>query len=254
MVMKTPIEKGTLEPTWPDGPKGNLTISADSHLRIELWTADPVVDKPVIIRELGVPPEERLLDKLIRVEEDTGARIILAFEPAHAIAGLGLWYELRERACAITRLLSDSPASRAGLARGDEVIRDRHQRGQVHVAPGSGERVRRRAAAWPPDRGQARRRNGPRGDCQGGADFRALHRAWKHRLKPRPAPRLVHPRRRDVHPSVKVPPFGLTTDEIRAELAFLRSDFSVAICRAKNPFNIGAIIRVAHSFLVREIS
>jgi len=52
---------------------------------------------------------------------------------------------------------------------------------------------------------------------------------------------------------VKVAPFGLSTDEIRRELAPLRSDFSVAVCRAKNPFNVGAIIRVAHSFLVREI-
>lgn len=52
---------------------------------------------------------------------------------------------------------------------------------------------------------------------------------------------------------MKVTPFGLTTDEIRGELAPLRRDFSVAVCRAKNPFNIGAIIRVAHSFLVREI-
>lgn len=52
---------------------------------------------------------------------------------------------------------------------------------------------------------------------------------------------------------MKVPPFGLSTDEIRAELAPLRSDFSIAVIRAKNPFNIGAIIRVAHSFLVREI-
>ena len=52
---------------------------------------------------------------------------------------------------------------------------------------------------------------------------------------------------------MKVPPFGLSTDEIRRELAPLRNDFSIAVCRAKNPFNIGAIIRVAHSFLVREI-
>jgi tRNA G18 (ribose-2'-O)-methylase SpoU len=52
---------------------------------------------------------------------------------------------------------------------------------------------------------------------------------------------------------VKVAPFGLGTDEIRREFAPLRSDFSVAVCRAKNPFNVGAIIRVAHSFLVREI-
>jgi tRNA G18 (ribose-2'-O)-methylase SpoU len=52
---------------------------------------------------------------------------------------------------------------------------------------------------------------------------------------------------------MKVAPFGLSTEEIRRELLPLRRDFSVAVCRAKNPFNIGAIIRVAHSFLVREI-
>lgn len=52
---------------------------------------------------------------------------------------------------------------------------------------------------------------------------------------------------------MKVAPFGLSTEEIRRELAPLRNDFSIAVCRAKNPFNIGAIIRVAHSFLVREI-
>jgi tRNA G18 (ribose-2'-O)-methylase SpoU len=52
---------------------------------------------------------------------------------------------------------------------------------------------------------------------------------------------------------MKVPPFGLTTDQIRAELAPLRHDLSIAVCRAKNPFNVGAIIRVAHSFLVRDI-
>ena len=51
----------------------------------------------------------------------------------------------------------------------------------------------------------------------------------------------------------KVPPFELSTEEIRRELHPLRHDFSIAVCRAKNPFNIGAIIRVAHSFLVKEI-
>ncbi len=52
---------------------------------------------------------------------------------------------------------------------------------------------------------------------------------------------------------MKITPFGLSTEEIRSELSALRNDFSIAVCRAKNPFNIGAIIRVAHSFLVREI-
>lgn len=52
---------------------------------------------------------------------------------------------------------------------------------------------------------------------------------------------------------MKVPPFGLSTEAIKDELQAIRNDLSIAVCRAKNPFNIGAIIRVAHSFLVREI-
>lgn len=52
---------------------------------------------------------------------------------------------------------------------------------------------------------------------------------------------------------MKISPFGLPLEVIRAELGALRTDMSIAVVRAKNPFNIGAIIRVAHSFLVREI-
>ena len=52
---------------------------------------------------------------------------------------------------------------------------------------------------------------------------------------------------------MKVPPFELPLDEIRASLQALRRPLSVAVLRARNPFNVGAIIRVAHSFLVREI-
>ena len=52
---------------------------------------------------------------------------------------------------------------------------------------------------------------------------------------------------------MKVTPFELPVEEIRASLQALRRPLSVAILRARNPFNVGAIIRVAHSFLVREI-
>lgn len=52
---------------------------------------------------------------------------------------------------------------------------------------------------------------------------------------------------------VKIPPFGYTTEQIRAELVALRVPMSIAVIRTKNPFNVGAIIRAAHSFMVREI-
>lgn len=49
------------------------------------------------------------------------------------------------------------------------------------------------------------------------------------------------------------PPLDMPADEVRRTLAPLRNDFSVALYTAENPFAIGAIIRVAHSFLAREI-
>jgi tRNA G18 (ribose-2'-O)-methylase SpoU len=52
---------------------------------------------------------------------------------------------------------------------------------------------------------------------------------------------------------MKVPPLDLPLEDVRAELDRLRHPLHVAVLRAKNPFNIGAIIRVAHSFLVQEI-
>ena len=41
--------------------------------------------------------------------------------------------------------------------------------------------------------------------------------------------------------------------EIRRELDRIRHPFRIAIDRAKNPVNIGSIVRTAHSFLVKEI-
>ncbi len=48
-------------------------------------------------------------------------------------------------------------------------------------------------------------------------------------------------------------PITETPEEVRALLAPLRHDFSVAVYACENAFAVGAIIRVAHSFLVREI-
>jgi tRNA G18 (ribose-2'-O)-methylase SpoU len=52
---------------------------------------------------------------------------------------------------------------------------------------------------------------------------------------------------------VKVPAFDLPLDEIRASLDALRRPLRIAVLRSHNPFNVGAIIRTAHSFLVNEI-
>jgi tRNA G18 (ribose-2'-O)-methylase SpoU len=52
---------------------------------------------------------------------------------------------------------------------------------------------------------------------------------------------------------VKVPAFDIPLVEIRRSLDAVRRPLRIAVLRSRNPFNVGAIIRVAHSFLVREI-
>lgn len=48
-------------------------------------------------------------------------------------------------------------------------------------------------------------------------------------------------------------PLDADTDEVRDALRPLRNDLTIALHTADNAFAVGAIIRVAHSFLVREI-
>lgn len=49
------------------------------------------------------------------------------------------------------------------------------------------------------------------------------------------------------------PPLDATQDEVRALLAPLRNRFTVAMYSCQNAFAVGAIIRIAHNFLAREI-
>ena len=51
----------------------------------------------------------------------------------------------------------------------------------------------------------------------------------------------------------RVPPLDASPDEVRETLRPLRADFSVALWSAGNAFALGAIVRVAHNFLAREI-
>lgn len=122
-VLRTSVESDTLEPTWKDGPRGNFRVERDDRLRVELWDDNTLSDGPIGVRDVGRVSEEVRTAHKLRVSLEGGAEIELAFEPAHAMLGIGLWYELRSESVFITRLLSESPASREGVERGDEVMR-----------------------------------------------------------------------------------------------------------------------------------
>ena len=45
----------------------------------------------------------------------------------------------------------------------------------------------------------------------------------------------------------------MSAEEVRTELDRIRHPLRIAVRRSKNAFNVGAILRTAHSFLVKEI-
>jgi hypothetical protein len=123
-LFRTSIESNTLTPTWPGSPRGNFHVAPTDRLRVELWDSNPINDTPIGVRELGAASDIKEFDGQVRVEiEESSGEVLLAFQPAHAVSGLGLWYELRTAGCAITRLLEGSPAERAGILPGDEVLK-----------------------------------------------------------------------------------------------------------------------------------
>ena len=121
-LFRTPAQADTIEPTWPTGPRGNFQISPQDKLRVEIWDSNPLNDAPIGTRDIGRISEEYIRTKQIRVELEGGSEMLIAFEPAHAMLGVGLWFELRTDSCFITRMLKESPAERAGIQRGDEVV------------------------------------------------------------------------------------------------------------------------------------
>jgi len=121
-LMRTTVQSDTLTPSWPDAPRGNYDIPKDAKMRVELWDSSPINDAPIGVKDIGRPTSDEVIDGKYRVELNGGGEITLAFEPAHPMFGLGLWFELRNDAAFITRLMVGSPAERAGILKNEEIL------------------------------------------------------------------------------------------------------------------------------------
>lgn len=120
-LLRTPVARNTLSPRWADAPKGNFRVEDGERVRVELWDSNPVHDLPIGVHEvasLDVTDDANVIDVLC----DSGAHILLHVEPARPKLGLGFAYELRADTAFVTRVFSESPAGRAGLKRGDELV------------------------------------------------------------------------------------------------------------------------------------
>src|SRR5262252_2936930 len=120
-IIKTPIQSDTLAPTWPDQTRANYRIAKDATIRVEIWDSNPLNNHPICIKKI------RDLQDLagpipVTVDCDSGAHFSMRVEPAHGLWGLGFKYELSASAIAVSRVLPESPAYRAGIRQGDDVV------------------------------------------------------------------------------------------------------------------------------------
>ena len=120
-IIKTPIETNTLHPKWPNQVRANYRVERNADVVVELWDSNPIHNDPIcrtsvefIHDKVGGGASELLCN--------SGARILLRVETAHAIVGLGMYYELQSQKVKVTRVIQHSPASRAGLVPNTEII------------------------------------------------------------------------------------------------------------------------------------
>ena len=90
-------------------------------MRVEIWDANAVSDQAIGVKDFRATEDVVLGDK-IRLDIAGAGEVEIAFERAHAMYGVGMWFELRTDSCYITRMLAGSPAERAGMQPGDEVL------------------------------------------------------------------------------------------------------------------------------------
>jgi hypothetical protein len=122
VLIKTPAQGGTLTPTWPDGPAGNFRVKKGDHFRVELWDSNTINDHPIGFKDVGSLDESVDVTGEADIECNSGAHVRVAFEPAHARLGLGFYYELRIGEVFVTRVYEESPAGRAKVKPGDQIL------------------------------------------------------------------------------------------------------------------------------------
>jgi hypothetical protein len=122
-LILTPIQSDTLTPTWPDQEAANYRILPSDKVQVELWDSNPLTNIPICTEAIRDIEELASGDSpVVEVTCDNGGRVNLRIEPAHGKLGLGFDYELRTEGAMFTKVIKESPAGRAGLRPGDEIV------------------------------------------------------------------------------------------------------------------------------------
>ncbi|MDQ3031044.1 MAG: PDZ domain-containing protein [Myxococcota bacterium] len=123
LVWESETLSDTLAPAWNVTLPRNLYAPSNAMYRFELWDRDEVGADPIgIYRHRGLPPNV-VPGADARVMMDSSAQLALRLEPPQAHHGLGIrLYEVRGDALVVLEVETHSPAGRAGIRAGEEIV------------------------------------------------------------------------------------------------------------------------------------
>lgn len=124
LVFESPVQENALDPAFDVMLPKNVWLPPDRELRIEVWDRDdgPTNDPIGIWRGHGLPPNA-LPDADARITMEGGAALSFRILTPQAHRGIGIaQFEVRGDTLKVLSVLDNSPASRAGVAPGDEII------------------------------------------------------------------------------------------------------------------------------------
>jgi hypothetical protein len=120
-VMSAEAASDTLTPKW-DSPKGNVRIPDGATLRVEVADDDGLQDLPIGKATHGPPTATDLSEGRMVLSLGNRAELVLRVEPAHGLMGLGFDYQVVSGVTVVEKVLEHSPAGRAGLEVGDQIV------------------------------------------------------------------------------------------------------------------------------------
>ena len=124
LVFETPVREDALDPSFDVILPKNVHLPPSQELRIELWDRDdgPTNDPIGQWRGQGLPPNA-LPDADARITMEGGAALSFRVLSPQPHRGVGIAeYEVRGSALKVLSVIDNSPASRAGIAPGDEIV------------------------------------------------------------------------------------------------------------------------------------
>ncbi len=123
-VYESPIAHDTLTPAWDDALTENLRLPSTRELRIELWDDDGVgLPEPVGVWRGHGLPRTALPGADARVMLEGTAEVGFVVMPPRAYRGTGITeYEVRPDALHVLGVIPLSPAGRAGIVPGTDIL------------------------------------------------------------------------------------------------------------------------------------